>query len=76
MARGRTSSQKRQRELQRLEKRQEKVARKEARKSDTDGGLIETEVELGPDGLPLYGPVTLRDDDDLGTAAPSFSREP
>lgn len=59
--------------MQRLEKRQEKVARKEARKSET-GGEIETEVELGPDGLPLYGPVKLADDADLGPSAPPMLR--
>lgn len=65
MARGRTSSQKRQRELARLEKRQEKVARKESRKSNHDTEVQDEAPELGPDGLPLYGPVRLDDDDDL-----------
>ena len=65
MARGRTSSQKRQRELARLEKRQEKVARKESRKSNPDSDLDNQPPELGPDGLPLYGPIRLEDDDEL-----------
>ncbi|HVT92852.1 MAG TPA: hypothetical protein VHD76_08405 [Bryobacteraceae bacterium] len=64
MARGRTSSQKRQRELARIEKRQEKVARKESRKASPDSDL-DAAPELGPDGLPLYGPVRLEDDDEL-----------
>lgn len=63
MARGRTSSQKRQRELARLEKRQEKEARKESRKSGSEPES--NSPELGPDGLPLYGPITLDDDDEL-----------
>ena len=65
MARGRTSSQKRQRELARIEKRQEKVARKESRKSSPDSDADDLQPELGPEGLPLYGPVRLDDDDDL-----------
>ena len=53
--RSRTSFQKRQKELARMEKQRDKAARRAQRKTSGPGEEEESEYVLGEDGLPILG---------------------
>jgi len=76
--RSRTSFQKRQKELARMEKQRDKAARRAQRKTSGPGEEEESEYVLGEDGLPILGedgaPILVNPPDE--TEASESSEQP